>query len=362
MKIGARGDNIPVGSYYGEPSGIVGLRLFPNPDFDSAAQAKWDPERYYTDPAYYEDKDLVRPYRVGMSCGFCHVGPSPINPPADPENPKWENLTSNPGAQYFWVDRIFFFQKSARVSTASPADNFVFQLFHTQLPGTSDTSFLSSDNINNPRTMNAVYNLSARLRQATKVGKETLDGRWIGQQTVQPVPGDAGAVQSVRGAEHHLYAACAQGRLRFRRGARRAQSRVHQHRARERGVDAALHSAHRPDAARRDRDAHPDRGSRAGVLVLESHRGADASRRGVLSGEHAARLPQGRARRRELPEGFGGGTQPRQGSLCRPVRALPFEQDSRSSGGSRRGQLRRRRQRSAVPRVLEQVPGAHQDA
>lgn len=188
IRIGARGDNVPVGSYYGEPSGIVGLRLFPNPDFDSAAQAKWDPERFYTDPTYYEDKDLIRPYRVGMSCGFCHVGPSPIHPPTDPENPKWENLTSNPGAQYFWVDRIFFFQKSARVSMASPADNFVFQLFHTQLPGTSDTSFISSDNINNPRTMNAVYNLRARLAQAAKVGKETLTGGGLDNRQFNQYP------------------------------------------------------------------------------------------------------------------------------------------------------------------------------
>jgi len=142
VKIGARGANIPVGSYYGEPSGVVGLRLFPNPAFDAAAEAKWDAEKFYTDPDYFENKDLVRPYRVGMSCGFCHVGPSPINPPADPENPKWENLTSNPGAQYFWVDRIFFFQKNQN-------DNFVYQLFHSQLPGTLDTSLVSSDNINN---------------------------------------------------------------------------------------------------------------------------------------------------------------------------------------------------------------------
>ena len=34
VKIGARGKNIAVGSYYGYASGIVGLRLFPNPDFD----------------------------------------------------------------------------------------------------------------------------------------------------------------------------------------------------------------------------------------------------------------------------------------------------------------------------------------
>ena len=183
VRIGARGENLnlpadkkqlgwpdtlPVGSYYGYATGVVGLRLFPNPDFDAAAAAKWDPERFYKDRSYYANKDLVRPYRVGMSCGFCHVGPSPINPPLDPENPKWENLTSNPGAQYFWVDRIFFFDKERAPS------NFAFQLFHTSLPGTLDTSLVSSDNINNPRTMNAVYALSARLDQARRVGRERL--------------------------------------------------------------------------------------------------------------------------------------------------------------------------------------------
>ena len=37
VAIGARGKNLPVGSYYGEPTGVLGLRLFPNPAFDEAA-------------------------------------------------------------------------------------------------------------------------------------------------------------------------------------------------------------------------------------------------------------------------------------------------------------------------------------
>ena len=37
--IGSRGRTMPVGSYYGEPTGIVGLRLFPNPDFDEDARS-----------------------------------------------------------------------------------------------------------------------------------------------------------------------------------------------------------------------------------------------------------------------------------------------------------------------------------
>ena len=107
VAIGARGKTVPVGSQYGYATGVVGLRLFPNPAFDAEAAKKWDPVRYYTDPSYYNDKNLVRPYRVGMSCGFCHVGPNPVNPPADPENPQWSNLSSLVGAQYFWPDRIF---------------------------------------------------------------------------------------------------------------------------------------------------------------------------------------------------------------------------------------------------------------
>jgi hypothetical protein len=168
VRTGARGRNLPVGSFYGWATGIVGLRLFPNPAFDEKAAAKWDPKRYYEDPDYYNDKDLVRPYRVGMSCAFCHIGPDPLRPPADPEHPKWENLSSTVGAQYFWVDRILDWQ-------ADPT-SYIFQMFHTSRPGALDTSLVSTDNIVNPRTMNAIYQLGPRLAQAQRFGRETLGG------------------------------------------------------------------------------------------------------------------------------------------------------------------------------------------
>jgi hypothetical protein len=168
VAIGARGKNLPVGSFYGWGTGIVGLRLFPNPEFDDAAAKKWDAKRFYEDPSYYLSKDLVKPYRVGMSCGFCHVGPSPLHPPADPEKPAWADLSSNVGAQYFWVDRIFAWE--------ADETSFPYQLFHTARPGSLDTSLVSTDYINNPRTMNAVYELGARLEVAKRTGKETLAG------------------------------------------------------------------------------------------------------------------------------------------------------------------------------------------
>ncbi len=181
VKIGARGSTVPVGSYYGYGTGIVGLRLFPNPAFDEEAKKRWDPVRYYTDPKYYNDAKLVKPYRVGMACGFCHVGPNPVKPPDDPNNPKWENLSSMVGAQYFWVDRIF--------SWDGDQSKYFFQLFHTSRPGSLDTSLVSTDNINNPRTMNAVYGLNARLDMALRWGQEKLaDGQKNNKQFNDYVP------------------------------------------------------------------------------------------------------------------------------------------------------------------------------
>jgi hypothetical protein len=174
VKIGHRGQPLgdgkilPVGSYYGYATGILGLRLFPNPAFDEEAAKNWDPERYYKDPSYYNNPKLVRPYRVGMSCGFCHIGPSPIRPPADPANPQFSELNSTVGAQYLWMDRVFVFSADEK--------DFLYQLVHSYPPGTMDTSLVSTDYINNPRTMNAIYNLEARIKLAHRWGKETLKG------------------------------------------------------------------------------------------------------------------------------------------------------------------------------------------
>ena len=75
---------LPVGSYYGEPTGVIGLRLFPNPGLRrGGGGAHGTPSGSTPNPNYYNRTDLVRPYRVGMSCAFCHVGPNPIDPPDD---------------------------------------------------------------------------------------------------------------------------------------------------------------------------------------------------------------------------------------------------------------------------------------
>src|SRR5262249_22664061 len=93
--------------------------------------------------------------RVGMSCAFCHASPHPLNPPADVEAPTWANISSNIGAQYFRTSRVFGNLLTER--------DFVFHLLDSQPPGTIDTSLIASDNINNPNSMNPIFEVPARL-------------------------------------------------------------------------------------------------------------------------------------------------------------------------------------------------------
>jgi hypothetical protein len=144
------------------------LRLYPNPSFDKKAEISWDALKYYTDPNYYQDRNLVRPYRIGMACSFCHVSFHPNNPPADRENPEFANLSGTIGAQYFWFGRIFGPNVRKR--------NFIWHILDSQQPGAVDTSFVPNDYILNPRAMNAVFNLVARLGAADRWGEETMTG------------------------------------------------------------------------------------------------------------------------------------------------------------------------------------------
>ena len=159
---------------YGRASGALGLRIYPNEKFKKSpeAQRRWreamKDDRFYTDPAFYADSKLIRPYRVGMACSMCHVSAHPLHPPADPERPELANLSGTIGAQYFWFGRVF----GANVT----ADNFAWHLLDSNRPGAVDTSFVPSDNIANPRALNAIFHLKARLENGVRFGTETASG------------------------------------------------------------------------------------------------------------------------------------------------------------------------------------------
>ena len=143
---------------YGRATGVMGFRLFANPAFDEAARARWDARRYYDDPAYAAQPKLVRPYRVGVACGACHIAFNPVAPPEDPANPRWENLASAIGNQYIREGRVF--------AHNALAGGFFREMLEAQPPGTSDTSRIATDHINNPNAINAIFELGARLSVA----------------------------------------------------------------------------------------------------------------------------------------------------------------------------------------------------
>jgi hypothetical protein len=140
----------------GAPAGIVGLRRFTNPKFD---KANWNAEEYFKHPGKTEP-----PYLIGMACGFCHVGFNPLNPPQNPEAPKWSNLAGAIGNQYWEEGRLF--------NLRMPATDFRWHVGNRQPPGTSDTSRFATDHINNPNAINAVFNLAYR----PTVGEQMADG------------------------------------------------------------------------------------------------------------------------------------------------------------------------------------------
>ena len=147
-----------------------GCGLFPNPEFDGAAKRRWDPNLYYTDTAegrrYGRDPYTIRPFRVGMSCGYCHIAPHPLKPPADPEFPRWENLSNNIGNQFLRM-RVAF------GNTLEP-ENYLYHVFDSIPPRAVDTSAHPSDNNNNPNTVNSFFGLRGRLERAAVTPKELM--------------------------------------------------------------------------------------------------------------------------------------------------------------------------------------------
>ncbi len=130
----------------GMPTGIVGLRKFPNPKFDKAT---WSTDRYRTNP-----RDVEPPYLVGMTCGLCHIGFNPLDPPADPEHPTWRNLAPGIGNQYFDEGKLFSLKMSP--------DDFRWHVANRQPAGTSDTSRFATDHINNSNAINPIFLLGHR--------------------------------------------------------------------------------------------------------------------------------------------------------------------------------------------------------
>ncbi len=134
---------------FGYSSGVIGLQLFKN--------EKFNPQEWSTEEYIRGGRHLEPPYKIGMACVFCHVSFNPLNPPLDPAEPKWENLTSTFGNQYLREGLAF--------ASGQKESSIVLQYLQSQEPGTSETSRFPSDSINNPTNINAILRLLERLKE-----------------------------------------------------------------------------------------------------------------------------------------------------------------------------------------------------
>ncbi|HVZ35109.1 MAG TPA: hypothetical protein VG963_21935, partial [Polyangiaceae bacterium] len=119
-------------------AGTVGVRKFPNPSFNASQPPS------ATNP----------PVLIGVSCAACHAGLDPQNPPANPNEPRWENIHLTTGNQFDQIGEIF----AANLSPNDPR----YQVFHSWAPGTVDTTAIENDGINNPGIITQFYEFPKR--------------------------------------------------------------------------------------------------------------------------------------------------------------------------------------------------------
>ncbi len=205
---------------FGTSTGALGFRKFPNPRFDKERWMKLNGDlgswqgfrkKLSTDPknsdsaiSRLSDGSIEPPFLIGTSCGSCHVAFDPLNPPADPANPQWSNLKGTIGNQYTRISEI--------LGSGMSASTIEFQVFAHARPGTSDTSAIPTDQVNNPGTINALIHTN---RRPTFPGEDILKWRKVGacengesENSCWCEPGRAGKCwkwsRQTEAATHHI--------------------------------------------------------------------------------------------------------------------------------------------------------------
>ena len=92
---------------------------------------------------------------------FCHVGPHPLFPPADPENPDWVNLSNVIGGDQYWTPVSTF-------TNLKKPNSFLYQFLAE--PAAGDHRYLASQRTDNtsttPTRLRRVFDVPARLKRA----------------------------------------------------------------------------------------------------------------------------------------------------------------------------------------------------
>lgn len=134
-------------------SGVLGYRkYYADPTKDASGKVVFDPKK-----AAYRDDELQKNLRfvVGHPCVQCHVGFDPTNPPKNPNEPDWENLSATIGNQHIKQPEMFF--------QGAPADSLARMALEAGRHGTIDTSLVANDFQNNPGTQNNIMDFHNRI-------------------------------------------------------------------------------------------------------------------------------------------------------------------------------------------------------
>ncbi len=134
-------------------SGVLGYRkYYADPTKDATGKVVFDPTK-----APYRDDELQKNLRfvVGHPCVQCHVGFDPTNPPKNPNEPKWENLSATIGNQHIKQPEMFF--------QGTPKDALARIALEAGRHGTIDTSLVANDFQNNPGTQNNIMDFHNRI-------------------------------------------------------------------------------------------------------------------------------------------------------------------------------------------------------
>ena len=148
---------------FGTSTGALGFRKFPNPRFDRERWLKINGSAvsWKGFSTHLADGSIEPPFLIGISCGSCHIAFDPLNPPQDPAHPQWANIKGAIGNQYTRISEV--------LASGMKPGTLEFQVFAHARPGTSDTSAVPTDQINNPGTINAIINTAKRPTFASEV-------------------------------------------------------------------------------------------------------------------------------------------------------------------------------------------------
>ncbi len=128
-------------------SGVLGYRKYlREPQVDENGKVVFDPA---SSPYQENELQANKRYTIGHACVQCHVAFDPTNPPKDPNEPEWENLTG-------LIGNKFLNQPGEGFLLATPHEHFAWQVIHGARRGTVDTSLNPNDFQHNPGTQNNI--------------------------------------------------------------------------------------------------------------------------------------------------------------------------------------------------------------